>query len=172
MKITIIGRQMNVENNLKALVEKKLAKFDKFFSDEAEAFVTFSRKRNKENLEVTISAAGTLFRCEEEDETFQNALDRSVDTIERQIRKNKTRLAKRLKSGAFDNIEDDIPEEETEFKIRTKTFDFKPMSVEEAILQMQLLGHKFFVFKDAETEDTCVVYERKDGAFGLIVPEK
>ena len=174
MKITINARQMTVRESLKQLVSSKLEKFDKFFYDEPEATVTFSRKRNKENLEVTIYASNTIFRSEVEDETFQNALDRSIDTIERQIRKNKTRLEKRLRDGALDEVYpfDDQIDDEPEFKIRTKTFSYKPMSVEEAILQMNLLGHEFFVFTDAETENVCVVYKRKDGDYGLIAPEK
>ncbi len=174
MKITINARQMTVRESLKELVYEKLSKLDKYFYEEGEATVTFSRKRNNVNLEVTIYAANTLFRCEIEDETFQNALDHSIDTIERQIRRNKTRLEKRLRDGVFDTgyIADDYIDDEPEFKIRTKTFSFKPMSVEEAILQMNLLGHEFFVFEDQETEDTCVVYRRKDGDYGLIVPEK
>ena len=172
MKITIIGRQINVAEDLKALVDKKLAKFDKFFTDEAEAYVTFSKKRSKENLEVTISYSGTLFRSEIEDDTFNNALDRCMENIERQIRKNKTRLERRFRQGAFlvDMSEEPEIEEETEFNIRIKSFSFKPMSPEEAILQMNLLGHKFFVFVDSDSSDTCVVYKRDDGAYGLIVP--
>jgi putative sigma-54 modulation protein len=174
MKITINARQMTVRDSLKELVYEKLSKLDKYFCEEGDATVTFSRKRNNVNLEVTIYAANTLFRSETEDETFQNALDRSIDTIERQIRKNKTRLEKRLKEGVFENGDtaDDYIDDEPEFKIRTKTFSFKPMSVEEAILQMNLLGHEFFVFEDQVTEDTCVVYKRKDGDYGLIVPER
>ncbi len=174
MKINIIGRQMSVSDTQKALVEKKLALLDKYFDEEGNATVTFSRKRNKKNLELTILAAGTIFRCEVDDETFANALDRSIDTIERQIRKNKTRLEKRLRTGVFDEntVDDNDYEEEPEFKIRVKEFYFKPMSVEEAILQMNLLGHQFFVFEDSESGDTCVVYSRKDGSYGLIVPSK
>ena len=173
MKITIIGRQMNVRDSLKELVENKLSKFDKFFDGEAEATVTFSCKRDKENIEVTIVAASTIFRAENEEDTFQTALDRVIDSIERQIRKNKTRLEKRFRAGVFDEyFGDDVTEEEPEFKIRTKTFSFKPMSVEEAILQMNLLGHQFFVFENSDSGDTCFVYTRKDGAYGLIVPEK
>lgn len=173
MKVTINARQMTVRESLKELVFEKLEKLDKYFQREGEATVTFSRKRNKENLEVTISAANTLFRCEVEDETFQNALDRSIDMIERQIRKNKTRLSKRLREEAFElpyEVGGDL-EEEPEFHIRHKTFTYKPMSVDEAILQMNLLDHTFFVFKDAETEEVCVVYKRKDGDYGLISPE-
>ena len=173
MKITIVGRQMTVDEKLKALVTKKLARFDKYFSNEGEAIVTFSKKRNKENLEITINAANTLFRSEVDDETFQNALDRSIETIEGQIRKNKTRLEKRLRPEGFDEayeLDHEDYEEEPEFVIRKKSFYFKPMSPEEAILQMNLLGHQFFVFEDQDSGDTCVVYARKDGAYGLITP--
>lgn len=174
MKITIVGRQMTVRDSHKAMVEAKLAKFDKFFTGGAEATVTFSRKRDKENLEVTISAANTLFRYEAEEDSFQTSLDRAVEAIERQIRKNKTRLEKRLRDTSFEIPAPDFDldfEEESEFNIRTKTFSIKPMSVEEAIMQMNLLGHQFFVFEDDQTGDTCVVYTRKDGDYGLIVPE-
>ena len=165
MNISIIGRQMNVDTDLKARVEKKLAKFDKFFPDGADAFVTFSRIRENECLEITISYKGTLFRSDE-----------CVENIERQIRKNKTRIERRLKDATLN-----IPapsdggepiEEEGDFTIRTKSFSLKPMSPEEAILQMNLLGHSFFVFTDSETEETCVVYRRRDGNYGMIVPAK
>ena len=174
MKITVIGRQMTVRDSLKDMVEKKLAKFDKFFGGEGEATVTFSVKRNKECLEITISAMNTLFRYEAEEDSFQTSLDRAADAIERQIRKNKTRLEKRLRDSSFAVPADDLDfvEEEPEFKIRTKTFSIKPMSVEEAILQMNLIGHQFFVFEDDETGETCVVYTRRDGDYGLIVPTK
>ena len=174
MKITVVGRQMTVRESLKAMVDEKLTKLDKFFGGNAEATVTFSCKRNKECLEVTISAMNTLFRYEAEEDTFQTSLDRAVDAIERQIRKNKTRLEKRLRDESFSIPDGDFEdiEEESEFRIRTKTFSIKPMSVEEAILQMNLLGHQFFVFEDMTTGDTCVVYTRRDGDYGLIVPTK
>ena len=174
MKITVVGRQMTVRESLKGMVEEKLAKLDKFFGGNAEATVTFSCKRNKECLEITISAMNTLFRYEAAEDTFQTSLDRAVDAIERQIRKNKTRLEKRLRDASFSIPDGDFEdiEEESEFNIRTKTFSIKPMSVEEAILQMNLLGHQFFVFEDMTTGDTCVVYTRRDGDYGLIVPTK
>ena len=174
MKITTVGRQMDVPRDLKELFETKLLKFDKFFKDEAEAVITISRKKNLECLELMITANGTLFRSEESDTTFRNALDKAVDTIERQIRKNKTRLEKKFKGSSYDIEaflgEDYDVEEEGEFEIRTKTFSFKPMSVEEAILQMNLLRHEFFVFTNMDTDDVNVVYKRKNGGYGLIVP--
>ena len=175
MKITFVGRHMSVPEDMKLLTEKKLSKFDRYFAAEPDATVTFSRKRNRENIEVTISAGGTLFRCETDAETFRTALDHSVDTIDRQIRRNKTRLAKRLRPDAFDDqVNASVPDEDeaTELVIRRKAFPLKPMSVEEAILQMNLLGHEFFMFSDSETGDTCVIYTRRDGDYGLLMPQK
>ena len=174
MKITTVGRQMQVPEDLKELVAKKLAKLDKYFYDEGNATVTFSKRRNKERLEVTISASNTLFRGEAEENTFRDALDRDIEVIERQIRKFKTRLGKRVREAAFtapDPVFDSV-EEEKEFVVHKKEFYFKPMSVEEAIMQMNLLDHNFYVFEDSSTGDTCVVYARKDGEYGLIVPTK
>ena len=173
MKISVVARQMNLREKTKELVINKLEKLDKYFPEEGDATVTFSRKHDRECLEVTIYASNTIFRSEVEDDTFQNALDRSVDMIERQIRKNKTRLERRLRDGAFNEPYDLVDvEEEPDFVIRKKTFEYKPMSVEEAILQMNLVGHEFFVFKDSETDEVCVVYKRRDGAYGLISPEE
>lgn len=174
MKITVVGRQMNVYEEMKQLIDKKLKKFDKFFSGEGDATVTLSCKHNQKYIELTISAAGALFRSEVGAESFRDALDDAISNIERQIRKNKTKLARRLREGAFipPAVEefDDI-EADDETIIRTKTFSTKPMSPDEAILQMNLLGHQFFVFNDDQTGATCVVYTRHDGGYGLIVPE-
>ena len=174
MKITIYGKQMSVRESLKTVVEKKLRKFDKFFGEETEAFVTCKVRKGVKIIEITVNYGGAVFRCEEESETFITALDRACEGLERQIRKNKTRLEKTVKRGAFATVEDeddDEYEEEPEFEIRVKTFPFKPMTPEEAILQMNLLGHAFFAFTDADTQDVCVVYKRKDGNYGLIMPE-
>lgn len=179
MKITIIGRQVEVTDELKQLFDKKLQKFDKFFRDDAVAYITLKREHNFEILELTISSGGTLYRSEEKNSTFNNALDESIEAIERQIRKNKTRLEKRLREGAF--IKDVVntaavtavaDDEEPDFKIRVKSFPMKPMSAEEAILQMNLLGHEFFVFENDETGYVNVVYKRKNKQYGMIVPEK
>ena len=174
MKITIYGKQMSVRESLQVLIEKKLQKFDKFFGEDTEAFVTCKVRKGDKIIEITINYGTTLFRAEEESDTFMTALDRAVESLERQIRKNKTRLEKKVKSGAFviEAEDDDEYVEEPEFKIRVKSFPFKPMSPEEAILQMNLLGHTFFAFTDAETSDVCVVYKRKEGDYGLIVPSE
>ena len=174
MKITIYGKQMTVRDSLREAVEKKLEKFDKFFGEETEAFVTCRVRKGVKIIEITINYGGATFRCEEENETFLTALDRAIEGLERQIRKNKTRVEKKLREGAFAAhglYDDDEYVEEDEFEIRVKTFPFKPMTPEEAILQMELIGHQFFVFVDDETRATCVVYKRKDDTYGLIMPE-
>lgn len=172
MKINIIGRRMEVDEGLKSLLEKKLAKLDKYFRDDAVAYVTLTREKNAERLELTVSSGSTLFRAEERDDTFNNALDRAMDIIERQIRRNKTRLEKRLREGAFRTVEEQPEEFEEAFQIRTKSFVMKPMTPEEAILQMNLIGHEFFMFENSETGHISLVYKRHDGGYGLIVPEK
>ena len=178
MKINIIGRQLSVYDDTKEMIVEKLSKLDRYFGEEGSATVTLSHKRNLATLEVTIKASNTLFRSEVDAESFRDALDKSIDNIERQIRKNKTRLRKKLREGVITDAE--IAEEtmgaseETEDKdiiIRTKRFEYTPMSPEEAIMQMNLIGHTFFVFNDAVTGKTCVVYTRKDGNYGLIEPE-
>ena len=178
MKINIIGRQLNVYDDTKEMIDEKLSKLDKYFGDEGSATVTLSHKRNLSTLEITIKASNTLFRSEVDADSFRDALDKSIDNIERQIRKNKTRLRKKLREGV---ISDDAiaaasvgsadEGEDNDIIIRTKRFEYTPMSPEEAIMQMNLLGHTFFVFNDSVTEKTCVVYKRKDGNYGLIEPE-
>jgi len=174
MRITIYGKQMTVRDSLKDAVEKKLAKFDKFFGEDTEAFVTCKVRKGVKIIEITVNYGGTTFRCEEENETFITALDRAVEGLERQIRKNKTRVERMVKHSPvfIGDFDDDEYVEEDEFEIRVKTFPFKPMTPEEAILQMNLIGHAFYAFTDSESGETCVVYKRKAGSYGLIVPEK
>ena len=178
MKINIIGRQLNVYEDTKQMINEKLSKLDKYFGQEGSATVTLSHKRNLSTLEITIKASNTLFRSEVDADSFRDALDKSIDNIERQIRKNKTRLRKKLREGvltdaavAAASIELTDEPEDDEIIIRTKRFEYTPMSPEEAVMQMNLLGHTFFVFNDALTGKTCVVYTRKDGNYGLIEPE-
>ncbi len=174
MKITIYGKQMTVRDSLKELIEKKLSKFDKFFGEATEAFVTCKTRKGVKIIEITVNYGGTTFRCEEESETFITALDRATEGLERQIRKNKTRLEKKMRGGAFaitELYDNDEYEEEAEFEIRTKSFPFKPMTTEEAILQMNLIGHEFFAFTEQESGKVGVVYKRRDGNYGLIIQE-
>ena len=170
MTLTINGRDVTPRNDLRAITEKRIAKLEKFF-DDAEVNVLYSKKRNLQIAEITVHAKGTIFRSEVESETFNNSLDEAIENIIRQIRKYKTKVERDLRADAFEQFEDDYLLDEPEMEIRTKTFPVKPMTVEEAILQMNLIGHMFFVFRDAISSDICVVYKRKDGAYGLIVPQ-
>ncbi len=175
MKTTIIARQFELDEKTKALFEQKLAKYDKYFRDDASATVKLSKLRGRERVEVTVSSQGVIFRGEESDATFRSALDLALEAIERQIRKHKTRLEKRLRDGAIEDLyapAEEIKPEKDEITIRTKSFVFKPMTPEEAIMQMDLLGHSFFVFTDSASGETCVVYRRLDNDYGLLVPEK
>ncbi|MDO4563304.1 MAG: ribosome-associated translation inhibitor RaiA [Clostridia bacterium] len=170
MKINIITRKVTVNDAKRALIEKKIGKLAKFFDENAEANITLSSQKDKMIVEVTIYAGGMIYRAEERDVEVLDAVDTVETAIDRQIRKNKTRLEKKLRSGAFVPVPDETAiEEEHDFKIiKAKTHFLKPMSPEEAILQMNLLGHEFYVFQNANTELTNIVYRRKDGYYGLI----
>ena len=179
MKFNILTRKITLTEAENEYITKKLSKLDKFFKDEPEARITAGTIKDKEYIEVSIFVGGMIYRAEVTDIDIKAAADEAVDLIERQIRKNKTRLERKIKREA---ISDEMllsgasytgGEDTDEYKIvKVKRFRVKPMSPEEAILQMNLLGHSFFVFIDDVTEDTCVVYSRKDGNYGLIVPEK
>ncbi|MBR6720452.1 MAG: ribosome-associated translation inhibitor RaiA [Clostridia bacterium] len=176
MKVIISGRRIEIEERLKDLIEKKLSKLDKFFREDAEAKVTLTgEKGDRSVMEVTVFSGGMIYRAEENTDDAYTAIDKVVTVIERQIRKNKTRLEKRLRENAFDaaNFETGTEtDEEKEFNVvKQKKIALKPMSTEEAILQMNLLGHAFFVFKDAVTEETKLVYKRNDKDYGLIEME-
>ena len=173
MKFIITGRKIDVTEGMKSRIYAKLGKLDKFFADEPEAKVTVSAVKDRHTVEVTIYDNGVIYRAEETDSDLYTAIDRIEDVIERQMRRHKTHLEKKLKKGAFDIPYEGVGiEEEKEFNVvKVKKFAFKPMSCEEAILQMELLGHTFFVFNDSETEQICIVYKRKDGNYGLIEQE-
>ncbi|PYG88147.1 putative sigma-54 modulation protein [Ruminiclostridium sufflavum DSM 19573] len=175
MKTIITGKNIEITDGLRERVTKKIAKLDRFFDKESEAHVTLSVQRLRQTAEVTIPFNGIVLRAEESNEDMYVSIDKAVDLIERQIRKNRTRLERRLYANDF-RVEDfkfteEVPEEK-EFKVvRSKRFAIKPMDVEEAILQMNLLGHEFFMFFNSETNHSNVVYKRKDGNYGLIEPE-
>lgn len=176
MKIRITGRKIDVTEGLKGYIERKMARLDKFFSEETEAVVTLSVQKDNQTTETTIRQNDIVFRAEVTTLDMYSSIDKSLDLLERQIRKQKTRLEKKLKTGDFSvlipaNMED-VEEEEKEFKIvKTKVYKDKPMSSEEAILQMNLLGHAFYIFTNSENLRTAVVYKRKDGDYGLIEME-
>ena len=176
MKFTFACKKISLNDSIKEYAEKKISKLDKYFPEEADAFVTFAvEKKNRCVVELTIRAAnGTLFRAQTEDPDgdMRSAIDEAVSFIDRRIRKNKTRLAKNLRPDALVSTvpaEFDVVEDNDFDIIRTKRFSVKPMSPEEAILQMELLEHSFFAFKDEENDGAfAVVYKRNDGGYGLI----
>ena len=177
MKFTFTCKKVALNDSIKEYAEKKFSKLDRYFREEATALVTFAVEKNHRCVvEVTIRGGDMLFRAQEEapDGDMRGAIDVAVSYIDRQIRKNKTRLSKKLRTeGAV--AADDVFEvaEETEFDIvRTKRFAVKPMTAEEAILQMNLLDHNFFVFRNEDTNAISVAYKRKSGGYGLIETEE
>ena len=174
MKFTFTEKRMDSSEELRAYCERKIGKLDRFFKTEAEAFVTFSIERGRFLAEITIHNNGMYYRASELTSDMYASVDSGVAAIERQIRRNKTRLAKKLREGALEReaVPAFVPadEEAEEFRIvRSKHFSIKPMSAEEAILQMNLLGHEFFVFKNMDEDDAVsVVYKRNQGGYGLI----
>ncbi len=174
MKITITGRKVNLRNNFKELVEKKLAKFDRIFDEDAEAVVTVTVERNRQTVEITIRQRGMICRAEDTSLDMNEALDHVIAALGRQIRRNKTRLEKTKKMDPgleFADAYYDEPEEELQVA-RTKRFAVKVMTPEEAIMQMNMLDHEFFMFRDDASGEINVVYRRKNGDYGLLVPEE
>ena len=172
MKITITGRKCSPRESFKEHAEKKLAKVEKFFGAEVEAKVTVTVEKSSQSVEITVKNNGMIFRAQERAENMNEALDKCVDTLIRQIRKNKTRIEKKMRASFEAFAGEAEVAEEVEFElVRRKTVSLKPQSIEEAILQMNLLDHQFYVFLNSANEKICVVYSRKDGGYGLIIPE-
>ncbi|MDD5602864.1 MAG: ribosome-associated translation inhibitor RaiA [Eubacteriales bacterium] len=175
MKYIITARNFDVTEGLKERIYKKMGKLEKFFNQDTEAAVTLNIQKNRHRVEVTIPFNGVIIRAEEENGDMYSSIDKVVDVVERQIRRNRTRLEKRLREGAFrseETMAGQNIEEEKEFNIiKIKRFEIKPMPVEEAILQMNLVGHEFYVFINSGNSRTNVVYRRKNGGYGLIEPE-
>lgn len=172
MRNVITGRNIEITNGLRNSLEKKLGKLDKYFSQEVEANIRLSVQKNQQIIEVTIPFDGAILRAEEKRDDMYQSIDDVVGTLERQIRKHKTKLQRRSRNGKtirFENIIS-LPHEDKEEQqiVKTKRFSMKPMDAEEAVLQMELIGHSFFVYKDAKSNDLNVVYKRKDGNYGLI----
>ena len=177
MRYTITGRNIEITDGLKKAVEEKLHKLGKYFTEDTEAKITLSVQKEAHKIEVTIPTKQGLIRAEEVSEDMYVSIDKVEDIIERQIKKFKNKLVDRKQSGVsfselFINEEDSDVEEEDEIKIvKTKRFSIKPMDPEEACLQMELLAHDFYVFRNAISDEICVVYKRKDGMYGIIEPE-
>lgn len=178
MNATFIERKVTLKDSYKEKFNLKLSKFDKIFDDTAKATVTASMVKDTYILELTIFYKNTIFRVQEENEDCWAGMDEIIEDLKKQIRKYKTKIEKSLKQQAvevpnfdYDDGYDD-EDEETEFEIvKTKTIPVKPMSSDEAILQMNLLGHEFFAYRNDETDNIDIVYKRKDGRYGLIETE-
>lgn len=177
MNLTYSTRKIGLRQSNKERAEQKLSKLTRFFGDAFEGHVMFFDAGNgKDGCEITIRYNGMIFRSSQTGDNMFAAIDSASEHLMRRIRKNKTKLEKRLREGAFDHIDTENPLQTPKTGkdynvIRTKSFSVKPMDVEEAILQMELLQHSFFVFRDTDSEDINVVYRRNDGKYGLIVPE-
>ena len=175
MKFTFTEKKIEVGGDIRAYAERKIGKLDRFFKNDSEAYVTFSAERGRYRAEVTLSSNGMFYRVSELTGDMYASIDSAVASIERQIRKNKTRLAKKLREGAFerevkptDSVGVADEEEEEISIVRTKRFSLKPMSPEEAVLQMNLLEHEFYAFINQDDGSFSVVYRRKQGGYGLI----
>ena len=180
MKITFTDKKISLPKSVHEYAEKKVGKLERYFKNDAEATVVFSVEKDRNRVELTVRSGGTILRVSEQTSDMFASIDAAVTSMERQIRKNKTRLEKRLRTGAFERtveaeISSFVPDgpEEGEYKIvRTKTFPIKPMTQEEAILQMNLLGHSFFAFRNEDADGSfAVVYRRNDGDYGIIEDE-
>ena len=178
MKFQFSEKKVKLPGNVHAYAEKKVMKLSRFFEEDAEALVTFSVEKNRNKVELTVHGAGTWFRASESTSDMFASIDAAVGTIEGQIRKNKTRLARRLRQDAFSRSVEETsfvaeePEEKLEI-VKQKSFYFKPMTREEAVLQMNLLGHTFFAFRDEDNDGAfAVVYRRNDGGYGLMEDAK
>ncbi len=176
MKFIISGRNIDITPGLKEAVESKLGKLEKYFTPETEIIVTLSVEKDRQKIEVTIPVKGNIIRSEQVSNDMYVSIDLVEEIIERQLRKYKTKLLAKHQGGhdfrqEFIEEESNIPDLEEIKIVRTKRFGMKPMFPEDACIQMELLGHTFFVFSNAETDEVNVVYKRKDGSYGLIEPE-
>ncbi|MBF7096589.1 ribosome hibernation-promoting factor, HPF/YfiA family [Alkalibacter mobilis] len=174
MRVIVYGKNVDLTEGMKSALDKKLSKLDKYFTPEVEATATMSTQKGKHILEVTIPINGTILRAEESTEDMYASIDLAVDKLEGQLRKHKTKLEKKLKDHStirvdFSSFTEEKKSEEPSV-VKTKRFPIKPMSADEASLQMDLLGHNFFVFLNSESDEVNVVYKRKDGNYGLIEP--
>ncbi len=170
MRIEIIGRKVNIKEGFRQRCDKKLKRFDKLFGDEAAAKVTVTVERDRHTVEITVRENGMIFRAERTAKQMEQALDMVCDVLWTQIGRNKQRLQEKIRFEAPVLEDEEYVQEEFEL-IKTKRFALNPMTVSEAILQMNLLGHQFFLFDNVYDGKISVVYSRKDGGYGLIIPD-
>ena len=176
MKFVYSGKDV-VSDSLKSRAEKKLSKFERYFNQEPEALIRFKQQRGGRNIaEITVSVSGLILRAEENSNDMYLSIDRAVDKLESQIRRYRTKLGKRIRDARVDSTADAVEpvafEEANYDVVRVKRFAVKPMEVEDAITQMELLGHNFFLFRNSENDTMCVLYRRNDGSYGLLLPEE
>ena len=173
MRVTVIGKNIDVTPALKEIVERKISKLDRYFEPDVSARATLTVQKNSQIFEVTIPFNGVILRCEESTDDMYKSIDLVQAKLERQIRKQRTKLQRRSnESLRFSNFDEVASEEDDQGEIvKVKKFNIKPMSTEEAILQMELVEHNFFVFKDSDTDNVNVIYKRKDGNYGLLEPD-
>ena len=174
MKFIIIGRNIDVTEGLKSAVQEKLDKLERYFTPETEIHVTLSVEKDRQKIEVTIPVKGNIIRSEQVSSDMYVSIDLVEEVIERQLRKYKTKIVNQQQAGGNfqkEFVEDEFLEDEEVKIIRTKKFGIKPMYPEDACVQMELLGHNFYVFRNAETDEVNVVYKRKGNTYGLIEPE-
>lgn len=173
MKYNIRGEKVEITSAIRSYIEEKIGKLDKYFEDTSEmvASVVVKVRGNEQKIEITIPAMHYTLRSEEAHSDLYAAIDLTVDKLERQIRKNKTKINSKIKHNVIQNFEatlEDEYEKDDSVVLKRKKIDMKPMDEEEAILQMEMLGHSFFVFKNVDTDSVCVLYIRKDGNYGII----
>ena len=174
MKFIIIGRNIDITEGLKSAVQEKLGKLERYFTPETEIIVTLSVEKERQKIEVTIPVKGNIIRSEQVSNDMYVSIDLVEEVIERQLRKYKTKIVNQQQAGGNfqkEFVEDEFLEDEEVNIIRTKKFGIKPMYPEDACVQMELLGHNFYVFRNAETDEVNVVYKRKGNTYGLIEPE-
>lgn len=174
MKTTCTGRKVNLKDSFEERVEKRLDKLDKFFSDEAEANVTVVVEKNFQKVEITVRDGGFVARAERSAIQMEEAFDNAADVLTKNIIKNRKRLSEKLLRGLpMDEDYGPVGEEEDNYHlIREKHFVVKPSTVDEAILQMNMLGHNFYLFRDADSDEINAVYARNDGSYGVLIPER
>ena len=173
MKFVYTSKDMAVSDSLKSRVEKKLSKLERYFREEPEATIRFKVQKGARNIaEITVNAGGLILRAEESSNDMYLSIDHAVDKLESQIRRHRTKLGKRIRSSELEPVAEVPAFEEQNYDIvRVKKFSVKPMSVEDAITQMELLGHDFFLFMNEESESMNVLYRRHDGTYGLLQPD-
>ncbi len=174
MNLVISGKNLDITEGLRSAVEEKIGKLERYFTDTTEVHVTLSTEKNRQKIEITIPMKGSIIRAEEVSTDMYVSIDLVEEVIERQLRKYKNKLIDKAQNAAHLNqefIDEEMADEEEINIIRSKKFAMKPMDPEEACVQMELLGHNFFVFRNSETEEVNVVYKRKGNTYGLIEPE-